>query len=293
MVVKVPGSKGRYLRLLDPYLDWLVDGETEFADVCVGGGSVLVHIAERYPSLQLLANDVDPLIAAFWQVVVHPELMEALCAKLAVPPTRELRAQFLSNEPTDLLDQAYAIVVLSRTSRSGYLRAKMFNGGRDQTCLRNLLEHWSPKYMVGEIHRYHSLLAGRLTVFQQRAVDFLDAHHGTPLFVDPPYVGVGHRLYRFFPSQEEHEALASGLQQCRKSIATYDDCEPVRRWFQGGECDLFPVRYSADRTPRHNYRLKQRSELVIATYRGASLPTLAGGRDCAAVHNDDETVMAE
>lgn len=252
MVVKLPGSKGRYLRTLAPYLAWLTEGESEYGEACVGGGSVLIHVAEKNPDIRLFVNDLDPLIGAFWKVVSDRRMANEFCAMLAIPPTLEERAQSLAREPESTLEKARAAVVLTRTSRSGYLRARMFNGGRDETCLGDFLVHWSPKYMTREVKRYHQFLHGRLTVTQQQAVEFVRDHHQTPLFVDPPYIRVGHQLYRFFPSLAEHGALAAALRACRKTLATYDDCEQVRRMFAAHNIDGFPCPPSEPNQPFTN-----------------------------------------
>ncbi len=264
MVLRYPGSKTRKLRILSPYLDWLVQGETEFAEVCDGGGSVLVHMAEKYPHLQLLANDIDPLVAAFWAAVSRQDTMEALCRQLRSVPTHEIRARLLAQEPDALVERAWAAVVLTRTSYSGILTPAMFNGGRDGSRVRLIDNRYNSQHLIQEVRRYHRLLGGRTTVTQVDARIFAGKHRNTPMFVDLPYYEIGHKLYRHAPSPAEHAAVARVIRRCRKALLTYDSCAEVEEMYRGCQVDRIPVRYYAGRNRRRNYAFKEDNEIVIA-----------------------------
>jgi DNA adenine methylase len=244
-------------------LDWLVEGEAVFLDVCVGAGSVLLHIAERHPHVRLVANDLEPLIADFWRAVADPLLVEDLCAQLNHPVTHELRQSLLANEPADIVGRAHAAVVLTRTSYSGILKPEMFGGGRDGARVERLRDRYNPKWIVGEVRRYHQLLAGRLEVLGIDAADCVRTHRETPMFLDPPYYHRAQGLYRCVPTPVEHEALAEEVRKCRKAVVTYDSCPEVEALYAGCQVDRFPVHYRAGRNPYKRYDWKNDEELVI------------------------------
>jgi len=60
MILKVPGSKTKYLDQLRPHLARLLRGETDYAEPFVGGGAVLDYVAAQFPHLRLHANDLNP-----------------------------------------------------------------------------------------------------------------------------------------------------------------------------------------------------------------------------------------
>ena len=263
MVLRYPGSKTRKLKALAPYLRWLTAGESEFADVCVGGGSVLIYVAANYPSLRLIANDRDPLITNFWKTVVNKDKMERLCDRLRTPPTHKIRARFLAKLPDDPVELAYAAVVLTRTSYSGILTAKMFAGGRDGSRVRRIDNRGDPRFLIEQVRRYHQLLAGRTSVTQSTAQSFASRHYEVPMFIDPPYFNIGGKLYRFAPSPAEHAAIASSLRRARKALVTYDACSEIEWMYGGCQIDRIPVRYYAGRNSRRRYAFKQDHEFII------------------------------
>lgn len=264
MVLRYPGSKSRKLSLLRPYVEWLVQGETKFADVCVGSGSILIHIARQCPILRLFANDIDPLIVAFWRSVVDSDLMEALCDKLKVKPTHETRARLLAGLPDDPAELAWAAVVLTRTSYSGILQIQMFNGGRDGSRVKRIDNRYNPEFLIGEVRRYHKLLAGRTTVTQMDAGEFAKAHRTTAMFIDLPYYEIGADLYRHAPMAAEHAAIARIIRRCRKALLTYDATPAIEALYADCEVDRLPVKYYAGRNPGRNYSFRRDEELVIS-----------------------------
>jgi site-specific DNA-adenine methylase len=92
---------------------------------------------------------------------------------------------------------------------------------------------------------------------------FAESHLRIPMFVDPPYVKEGHKLYRCSMSLDEHRALATTLKRARAAVITYDHCPEVLKMYAGCRIDQFPTSYSADRTPSNNYQLKQLNELIV------------------------------
>ena len=262
MVLRYPGSKAKYLNLLSPYLDWLVDGETVFVDVCVGAGSVLLHVARTYPHLRLVVNDLDSLIADFWRAVADKEMVRDLCEKLKTPVTHALRQDLLANEPQDTVGRAHAAVVLTRTSYSGILKAGMFGGGRDGSPVKDLKARYNPDWVVREVMKYHEVLAGRVEVSQVHAIECVRMHRDAPLFVDPPYYHRGRGLYRHVPDSDEHEGLAHEIRCCRRALLTYDDCPEVEALYGRYQIDRFPATYQAGRNPNNAW--KETNEIVIA-----------------------------
>ena len=99
-----------------------------------------VEFISNHSDIPCLAD--PPYMAAGQQLYRHPMSEEdhrALARAL-----KDVERWVVTYDDHPLVWDLYAhaaIVVLSRTSRSGYQRAKTFNGGRDQTCLQNLLEH--------------------------------------------------------------------------------------------------------------------------------------------------------
>ena len=54
---RYPGSKNKLLPVLMEHIDSTMVGQDSFTDVFVGGGSVLLEVAQKYPNIKLYAND--------------------------------------------------------------------------------------------------------------------------------------------------------------------------------------------------------------------------------------------
>ena len=84
---RYPGGKTRLLPTLEPHLRALLEGKDTYREPFVGGGSVLLWVARNFPKLKLVANDLNPGVAAFWRVMKTSKKVESLCARLDVQPT--------------------------------------------------------------------------------------------------------------------------------------------------------------------------------------------------------------
>ena len=89
MIFRYPGAKNQHFAALAPFLDRLLERRKAFHDVFVGGGSVLLNIAATHPRMEVYANDLDPDVALFWEVVAGNQVGE-LCDRLRVRPTIDL-----------------------------------------------------------------------------------------------------------------------------------------------------------------------------------------------------------
>ena len=68
---RYPGAKNKLLPLLMAHIKQILDQQNSFSDVFVGGGSVLLEVATKYPNIQLFANDKDRGVYCFWKIVFN------------------------------------------------------------------------------------------------------------------------------------------------------------------------------------------------------------------------------
>ncbi|MGE3752809.1 MAG: DNA adenine methylase [Planctomycetota bacterium] len=276
-VIRVPGSKKQHLSVLRPFLDPLINQTSTFVDLFVGGGSVLLDVAERYPDIPLVANDADEGIAALWKVVGGAEPgVTALESMLDVRPTRALWERLRAKVPEDPVEAAFAVIFLSRTSFGGSLVAR---------AMKDIGSRYNPQGIRRQIRRARDLLYGRLVVSSMDAVAWLDEHRadqGAVLFVDPPYVAEGNDLYRVGMSPREHAALRDRLRDRDNWVLTYRDHPTVRHLYRDW-CDIHD-------SP------KGRGEVVVLPA-GAPGQVPAEGfsdsHDLAEDHSVSEVVMAQ
>lgn len=241
------------LSSIRPFLDPLLTDASEFTDLFVGGGSVLLDVAARYPNLHLVANDKDPGVVALWAVLAGDragcEWLKALVQQAL--PTLALRDEFKARGGAvgDPVTRAFETLVLNRTSFSGNMTGGPL-GGRHQRGETRIGSRWRPERLCNEIDRVHALLHGRCEVLSEDAADLLGRPVGprAVIYLDPPYFSVGNDLYRECMTHEDHARLAERLRRRQDWVLSYDDAPEVHDLY--GWASIVPVaaRYSVARS---------------------------------------------
>jgi DNA adenine methylase len=270
-VLRYPGGKTRMLPKLKPYLDAMMAGETEYCEPFMGGGSVGLDIALRYPKVRLFINDLDPMVSAFWRVVVAgaPQADE-LIQRLNVKPTVAMWDGVKASNPVTDVDKAFKLIFLNRTSFNGMVYNSSPIGGRNQTGKKDSTRVWlidcqyNPPRMSTLIRAYSGVLAGRTTVGETDAVEFMRGKEAIPTFLDPPYFPESgeNKLYGIQMPMSDHVRLANQMKNTAKWIMTYDfSGEVAKKLYFGVDTRLIHVRYSAS-SARKAGTWKQDVELV-------------------------------
>lgn len=237
--LRYPGGKSRiidqiYSVLSDKHLD-------TFVEVFAGGASLGLSLLDAGVVKNLVLNDLDPLLYAFWTSVLYEPgyLLSRLESGL---PTRDdfyyakkvLNGDTpLSELPSDCL--AWSFFLLNRTCFSGVLSSGPMGGktGTDE----QLRVRWNPEKLKDRILRIHEL-SPHIRLENKDAKALLEEDvwwtEKTTLFIDPPYVVQGDRLYHSSFTEGDHKDLADVLNALYMScpdpdiIISYDDCELVR-----------------------------------------------------------------
>ena len=259
MIFRYPGGKHRLIPLLAPFLTKMVKDATEFHDVCVGGGSILLHLATQYPDIQLYANDLDSDIAAFWQTVVTGNVQELgerlLHTRVTVDYFYELRQQ----RPANKLDQAFNAIFFNRCGFSGLKHGNPI-GGWSQFSSNKVFSRFNAKQIVQEIQAAHQLLAGRTSVSCIHAADYLSFYPHAPKYLDPPYFEKGDVLYPVKMSYVDHLRLAQELSHAQNWLLSYDFCPVVADLYSWANRFVIPTRYCVN---GFKTEWKEKKELLI------------------------------
>ena len=263
------GSKNKLLPILIPYLDPLLTNSTSFVEPFVGGGSVVLEIAQKYPKLKLFVNDGDQWVAAFWKIVSGPSkrLQELLDALNLVPDLKTF--QTLSKTPTEgILEAAVKAIFFNRTTFSGLIKrdssGKMISspiGGWKQKSKYKVNCRYNYKKLKQKILNCHELLAGRTEVSN---VDFSQydplINTDLPTYLDPPYVIKGGMLYNENMNLEQHQQLAQILQNRKNWVASYDDCSEIKELYKNNKIIELSAKYTINGAKKN---WTNKNELII------------------------------
>lgn len=225
-----------------------------YADVFLGGGSTILDVASRHPSLPLWANDLDPLVYSFWQVVgVEPDdVFEDFIRSLPVPPLPPplgFYEPFVEPvHPPDLVGRARKLFLANRLSFGGKIGAGP-GGGWDSSWVETSPDKppengWGSRYnyikLVKQLQDCRRLLHGRLTLRNQDCLEFVnEVPDDYFVYLDPPYVKWGKRMYKTAMNYEQHRALREVLTSRKRWACSYDLAPLVEELF--GSSSLCPV----------------------------------------------------
>ncbi len=204
---RYPGGKGRKAKDLATLLQSACERVGLLSDPFVGGGSVPVELMQRVPDMKLHLNDLNPWIAAFWEVVASGDIDKLVKRIEQCCPTVALHCELREHQPESLEDRAFYALFFNRTSFSGILSSGAL-GGNKQAGRATVTSRWNAAALKHSVLKLTECLAGKTTVTCKH---IRDVELRGVLFIDPPYIGTGPILYRERMDRDAHIALAAKL----------------------------------------------------------------------------------
>lgn len=253
---RYPGGKG----FLTPYLSEQIlsrfgRNTASFAEpFCGGAGSALNLLSDgRVEDLYL--NDVDYRIYSAWKAMLHEtdRFIDHLHAITLDIESWESCLQKLHEKPQSeySFDVGFATFFVNRTSRSGVILGSGPIGGYNQDGKWKIDARFNKEALASKIKKLGEMKSN----ISLSCLDGLEFCHNlertgllnkTFLFIDPPYVQAGGRLYYDGMDLAKHDALAEWLLSGKAPhwLLTYDNHEIVRENYSSIQEHRIQVRYS-------------------------------------------------
>ncbi|WP_047153391.1 DNA adenine methylase [Aneurinibacillus tyrosinisolvens] len=227
---RYPGGKSKIIEYLASHLQ-ATKSKTLVSPFTGGGGFELAMLdAGLVQNLHL--NDLDTGVYSLWWVIKHMPYTIIERLRSASPTHKDyFKAQGIIKRDyvgVDALDAAWASLIVNRLAYSGIPYANPL-GGKKGTK-KALLSRWNPISLENRIHHIHSL-SQHITITQLNAVELIEEAYwqdDASIFIDPPYVEQGKRLYHCNYSEQDHRELSQVLDTLHMSfpgadiIVTYD-----------------------------------------------------------------------
>ena len=238
--LRYPGGKSRSVDKIAS----LVPQFKEFREPFLGGGSVFVHLKQKYPQKKFWVNDIYPELYYFWhhvQLELEGVLEQVLEWKTEFANGKELHKYLQSQMPVfNELQKASAFFVFNRITFSGTTEA----GGYSEQSFQG-------RFTPSSIER----LTPFAQVIQNAQITNLDyeelltaAGEEVFIFLDPPYFsatksalyGKNGSLHKGF----DHHRFADALKNCKHNwLITYDDSPFIRELFSFAEITPWQLTY--------------------------------------------------
>ena len=250
--LRYPGGKARLATFFRDLIMQQDPPIKAYAEPFAGGAGAALKLLQMGAVEEILINDINPGIAAFWRTITHDT--DSFIKRLdQVPVTvSEWKKQheiYTNPAEHDDLELGFATFFLNRTNRSGILDARPI-GGLDQSGTYPINARYNK---VGLTERIEAVakMSSQICVFELDAIDFLRTlnrrSEGLFVYADPPYVTQGNHLYLHGFTEEMHRSLAVELQSASYQwVVTYDDEELI--WgdlYKEQNCARFNIAHTA------------------------------------------------
>lgn len=260
--LRYPGGKSAlYTRLREVIRSNGLAGCT-YVEPYAGGAGAGLGLLVTGQVKQVVINDLDPAIFAFWSLLVDdPDYLrkKILNAKLNTREWVSQREIYLNREEHDTHALGYATFYLNRTSRSGILNAGPI-GGHDQSGPYKIDARFNRNELSERI-RILSLYADQIVVTSTDGKDVIEEFADRSdafIYADPPYFEKARGLYMNAFTLADHQSLAEVLnaRAHRNWILTYDNVPQVGELYKDRRRHEFELSYSA-------HRARKAKEVVV------------------------------
>ncbi|MBI4620607.1 MAG: DNA adenine methylase [Desulfobacterales bacterium] len=250
--LRYPGGKGKLAPFFKKLFrhNNLCDGT--YVEPYAGGSAVALTLLLEGYAWEIVINDIDPLIYAFWWAVLNDT--ETLSRKIKDTPVtmqvwKEQKCVHADSEQHSLTDVGFATFFLNRTNISGIIKAGVI-GGKKQDGPFKLNARFNKKDLLERINLI-AQYKGRIRLFNLDAwVLITTIIPSLPekclLYFDPPYFGKGKLLYSNYYTPTDHTLMASKIRSLNFPwVVTYDDVSEIRDFYSGENYVEFKIPYSA------------------------------------------------
>ena len=215
--LRYPGGKANLADYVEGFLrNNLLTGST-FVEAFAGGAGLSLALLGRDLVKKCIWIEKDPLIYSLWACILN-DTQNLIASIKETPVTLETWVRLQAHlEPESwnnftLLENAIAGLFLNRMNFSGILHTRPI-GGMGQKSEYKIGCRTNKDALIQQIEAI-SAVKSKITLIHGDAMHHLE--HGKKIrenpdvvvYVDPPYLVQGQRLYRFSFTPEQHIALA-------------------------------------------------------------------------------------
>ncbi|MDE1557871.1 MULTISPECIES: DNA adenine methylase [Actinotignum] len=247
--LRYPGGKAKLAGFLSKILD-SDGGIRRYVEPYAGGAGAGIALLSSGQVNELHINDLDPAVYSFWKLFKN---------------NVDRLVSFIENVPLDVEQWNYqrtiyrealcpspelglAFFYLNRTNRSGILNAGVI-GGKKQTGNYKMDARFNRGALVKRVTDLIPHL-DQMLVTNKDGRDIISAYgndESTLLYIDPPYVQAGSRLYLNAFDGYDHMSLANVIHEYPEGrwVITYDNHPLVRDLYRNDYCVPLSITYSA------------------------------------------------
>lgn len=250
--LRYPGGKARLFKYFHRLIQQNDLYDCHYVEPFCGGAALAIELLRSQIVGSVHLNDLDRALYAFWHVAAFDT--DRLCARISDTPISmdtwyASRDVYRQRNEADLFELAFATFFLNRTNRSGILSAGVIGGLKQEGDWKidarfnrdDLIERLN--YIGRYRHRITVTQLDTRALLQKCAPGF---GSNTLIYMDPPYVDKGPRLYLNAYNETDHRELAQEVAELTGNwVVSYDDHPLVRELYDGFQEADMRLHYSA------------------------------------------------
>jgi len=268
--LRYPGGKSRACVKMDPFFPDLRDYE-EFREPFLGGGSVAIHVAKKYPNLKIWVNDLYEPLVNFWQQLqmFGVDMKDSLTHLKTYHNTEDRARQLfldskkvLNDNDASPFDRACAFYVVNKCSFSGLTESSSFSKMAS-------VSNFSLKG-IEKLPGYQEIISKwRITNYSYDYV--LNQQGNAFVYLDPPYdikdnlYGKKGEMHKGF----DHDKFAADCSACNlPQLVSYNADQLVRDRFTDPKWNAseFDLTYTMRSVGEYMRNQQKRKELLLFNY---------------------------
>ena len=251
--LRYPGGKRRLSQFMKEIIKENNINDGTYIEPYAGGSAIALELLMEEYVWNILINDIDPAIYAFWHSVLNETdwiLKNIMERPVTLDEWYRQKEIYEFPEKHSRRQLGFATFFLNRTNRSGILKGGVI-GGKEQAGKYKLDARYNKKNLADRI-KMIARRRNRIQVFNQDASDLLNAEcksiKGNALFYfDPPYYNKGSLLYTNHYTHDDHERMSMKIKNLEHPwIVTYDNVPAICKFYTGIPSINFSLTYSAN-----------------------------------------------
>lgn len=251
--LRYPGGKGK----LAPFMELMIDkvqlrGGT-YIEPFAGGAGIALELLLNNVVSQVVINDYDKAIAAFWRAVIGESdrfIQKIIDTPVTIQEWYRQKEIYESRINKYSFELGFATFYLNRTNHSGIIKGGVI-GGLEQSGNWRIDARFNKSNLVKRIEQIKEK-RNCIKVYNKDVLSFIINYlpkyekHAFVYF-DPPYFNKGHKLYKNYFDFRDHQMIKQYISEhidC-KWIITYDDTKEITDIYDGYVTRRFDLSYSA------------------------------------------------
>lgn len=253
--LRYPGGKASLAGFLTDVIDLNDLRGCHYFEPYAGGAGAALTLLKAGAISRVSINDADVRVVSFWKSILNRRdrfIDHILSVPLDIREWNKQREICDRPKAHSQFAVGFAAFYMNRCNRSGVLTGAGPIGGRHQSGKWRLGVRFNREALSERILDI-SKMRSQIDIYGQDAIEFLkgalprgNARKSVFVYLDPPYVKKGKRLYLNSYGHGDHGKIASYLNAQRQLpwLLSYDDDDLIRELYKDRHLFNLPIRYS-------------------------------------------------